>query len=221
MEKDKVGKTRSYSEVKALCKPEGVKETFLARWAFRPVSYFILKFIEHLPFTPNHWSLVRGAVGILGFIMFLYGWFITGALLFILSHFIDYWDGGLARLKDQGSKFGQHLDFFFDHTISTILYFAAVGVAMQSWRVALVYIFLSQTAFGIGFLFKKFNVNTEWNRRSFLMKHFYGDSATFVEIVILIIAITGNWTNGIYLFFWLLVKNFYLLTALLFGRKND
>ena len=80
--------------------------------------------------TPNHLTTVRLAVGLAGAVAFLpgsYFWSNVGALLVILSNFLDHTDGELARISGKTSRIGHVYDLASDAAV-TILLFVAMGV---------------------------------------------------------------------------------------------
>src|SRR5229473_8166588 len=63
--------------------------------------------------TPNHLTTVRLAVGLSAAAAFLpgtYGWTNIGALLLVLSNFLDHTDGELARISGKSSRVGHIYD---------------------------------------------------------------------------------------------------------------
>jgi archaetidylinositol phosphate synthase len=82
--------------------------------------------------TPNHLTTVRLAVGLAAAAAFLpgtYGWVNIGALLLILSNFLDHTDGELARISGKTSRIGHNYDLASD-TVVTILLFVAIGIGV-------------------------------------------------------------------------------------------
>jgi archaetidylinositol phosphate synthase len=82
--------------------------------------------------TPNHLTTVRLAVGLAAAAAFLpgtYGWVNIGALLLILSNFLDHTDGELARISGKSSRIGHIYDLASD-TVVTILLFLAIGIGV-------------------------------------------------------------------------------------------
>jgi len=82
--------------------------------------------------TPNHLTSVRLAVGLAAAAAFLpgtYGWANLGALLLILSNFLDHTDGELARISGKSSKVGHWYDLASDAAV-TILLFVAIGAGV-------------------------------------------------------------------------------------------
>jgi archaetidylinositol phosphate synthase len=84
--------------------------------------------------TPNHLTTVRLAVGLAGAAAFLPGtylWSNVGALLMILSNFLDHTDGELARISGKTSRIGHVYDLASDAAV-TILLFIAIGMGVAA-----------------------------------------------------------------------------------------
>ncbi|MEA3179177.1 MAG: archaetidylinositol phosphate synthase [Gammaproteobacteria bacterium] len=82
--------------------------------------------------TPNHLTTVRLAVGLSAAAAFLpgtYGWTNIGALLLILSNFLDHTDGELARISGKTSRIGHIYDLASDALV-TVLLFLAIGIGV-------------------------------------------------------------------------------------------
>jgi phosphatidylglycerophosphate synthase len=82
--------------------------------------------------TPNHLTTVRLVFGLAAAAAFLpgtYGWSNVGALLLILSNFLDHTDGELARISGKTSRIGHIYDLASDAVV-TILLFLAIGVGV-------------------------------------------------------------------------------------------
>jgi archaetidylinositol phosphate synthase len=100
----------------------------LALWLVRP--------LQHSSVTPNHLTTVRLLVGLAACAAFMpgsYGWSNIGALLLVLSNFLDHTDGELARLSGKTSRIGHLYDLASDAFVTTALFIAiGVGVAAKS-----------------------------------------------------------------------------------------
>jgi len=84
--------------------------------------------------TPNHLTTVRLASGIAAAAAFVpgtYGWSNLGALLLVLSNFLDHADGELARLSGKTSRLGHLYDLASDAAV-TILLFIGIGVGIDT-----------------------------------------------------------------------------------------
>lgn len=84
--------------------------------------------------TPNHLTTLRLAVGIAGAAALARGsfaWSNVGALLIVLSNFIDHTDGELARISGKSSKFGHFYDLASDAFVTIALFLClGAGVAL-------------------------------------------------------------------------------------------
>jgi archaetidylinositol phosphate synthase len=82
--------------------------------------------------TPNHLTTVRLAAGLAAAAAFLpgtYGWTNIGALLMVLSNFLDHTDGELARISGKTSRIGHIYDLASDALV-TVLLFLAIGTGV-------------------------------------------------------------------------------------------
>ena len=82
--------------------------------------------------TPNHLTSVRLIIGLAAAAAFLpgtYGWSNLGALLLVVSNFLDHTDGELARISGKSSKVGHWYDLASDAAV-TILLFIAIGAGV-------------------------------------------------------------------------------------------
>jgi phosphatidylglycerophosphate synthase len=82
--------------------------------------------------TPNHLTTLRLIMGLAAAVAFTAGnyiWTNTGALLLVLSNFLDHTDGELARLSGKSSRFGHFYDLASDGIVTTLL-FVAIGIGV-------------------------------------------------------------------------------------------
>jgi phosphatidylglycerophosphate synthase len=82
--------------------------------------------------TPNHLTTGRLLVGLGAAAAFTPGTFLWsnfGALLMVLSNFLDHTDGELARMSGKSSRFGHLYDLTSDAAV-TILVFIAMGIGV-------------------------------------------------------------------------------------------
>jgi len=96
----------------------------LARALVRP--------LQCSPITPNHLTTVRLAVGIAAADAFMrgsYAWMNLGAVLLVVSNFLDHADGELARISGKTSRLGHWYELASDAVV-TSLFFTAIGVGV-------------------------------------------------------------------------------------------
>ncbi len=82
--------------------------------------------------TPNQLTTVRLVFGLAAAAAFLpstYGWSNLGALLLVVSNFLDHTDGELARVSGKSSRIGHLYDLASDAAV-TILLFLAIGIGV-------------------------------------------------------------------------------------------
>src|SRR3569833_2509350 len=80
--------------------------------------------------TPNHLTTVRLAAGLAAAAAILpgtYGWTNIGALLMVLSDFLDHTDGEFARFSCKTSRIG-HIYVLASVALVTVLLFLAIGI---------------------------------------------------------------------------------------------
>ena len=83
--------------------------------------------------TPNHLTALRLACGLLAFYFFCVGGYLhtnIGALLFVISNFLDHTDGELARLTGNSSAFGHYFDLYSDALVNISL-FVGLGIGLM------------------------------------------------------------------------------------------
>jgi phosphatidylglycerophosphate synthase len=90
--------------------------------------------LRHGPVTPNHLTTVRLGVGVAAAGAFMHGgyaWMNLGALLLVISNFLDHTDGELARLSGKTSRLGHWYDLGSDFLV-TILLFTGIGAGVAA-----------------------------------------------------------------------------------------
>jgi phosphatidylglycerophosphate synthase len=84
--------------------------------------------------TPNHLTSIRLATGLAGALAFAHGgylWGNIGALLVVLSNFLDHTDGELARISGKSSRLGHVYDLLADALV-TVALFVGIGLGLAS-----------------------------------------------------------------------------------------
>lgn len=98
----------------------------LARHLVRP--------LKNTRVSPNHLTTLRLLIGIAGIACIAqggYAWSNWGALLVVISNFVDHTDGELARISGKSSKIGHFYDLASDALI-TVLLFVSFGMAVAN-----------------------------------------------------------------------------------------
>jgi phosphatidylglycerophosphate synthase len=96
----------------------------LARWLVTP--------LKDTRATPNHLTTLRLALGVASAASFAAGgylWANIGALLLVLSNFVDHTDGELARISGKSSRIGHYYDLASDAFV-TVALFVGMGIGI-------------------------------------------------------------------------------------------
>jgi phosphatidylglycerophosphate synthase len=106
--------------------------TWDARLARRLVTPLVNTWV-----TPNHLTTLRLLIGLAGALCLAHGdfaWANAGALLIVLSNFVDHTDGELARIGGKSSRIGHFYDLACD-AIVTIMLFVGMGMGAGATHV--------------------------------------------------------------------------------------
>ena len=106
--------------------------TWDARLARRLVTPLVNTWV-----TPNHLTTLRLLIGLAGALCLAHGdfaWVNAGALLIVLSNFVDHTDGELARIGGKSSRIGHFYDLACDAVV-TILLFVGMGIGAGATHV--------------------------------------------------------------------------------------
>ncbi|MGF6651351.1 phosphatidylglycerophosphate synthase [Paraburkholderia youngii] len=101
--------------------------TWDARLARRLVTPLIDTWV-----TPNHLTTLRLLIGVAGALCLAhggFGWANAGALLILLSNFVDHTDGELARVGGKSSRIGHFYDLACDALV-TVMLFVGMGIGV-------------------------------------------------------------------------------------------
>lgn len=85
------------------------------------------------PVTPNHLTTIRLLTGITACVAFAVGlraWDIWGGILWVLSVFLDYTDGELARQGGTSSASGHAYDYAVDVAVNGLV-FIGIGIGLR------------------------------------------------------------------------------------------
>ncbi|CAN0626202.1 CDP-alcohol phosphatidyltransferase [Burkholderia multivorans] len=90
--------------------------------------------------TPNHLTTLRLLIGLAGAWCLAqggFGWSNAGALLIVLSNFVDHTDGELARISGKTSKIGHFYDLAADAFVTVALFVSmGVGIVAEGGQMA-------------------------------------------------------------------------------------
>jgi len=107
--------------------------TWDARLARRLVTPLVNTWV-----TPNHLTTLRLLIGLAGALCLAHGefaWANAGALLIVLSNFVDHTDGELARIGGKSSRIGHFYDLACDALV-TVMLFVGMGVGAGATHIA-------------------------------------------------------------------------------------
>jgi archaetidylinositol phosphate synthase len=100
-------------------------------WDAKPARRLVTPLRESW-IAPNYLTTVRLVIGLVAaaaFVPGVYGWSNLGAILLVLSNFLDHTDGELARISGKGSRAGHLYDLAGDAAL-TVLLFIAIGIGV-------------------------------------------------------------------------------------------
>src|SRR5262249_14494350 len=124
-----------WSEVAEIYRTSKKKKdiNFWTEWVCRPPAAIFVWLLRSTPVTPNQVTFAATVVaaGSAALFIALPGWWgaIVAALVFELSFVLDCVDGQLARIRQQASAIGHHLDFLMDE-IKAFFIYGAVTVRL-------------------------------------------------------------------------------------------
>ena len=98
------------------------------------IARHLVRPLKNTRVTPNHLTTLRLLIGVAGIACIAqggYAWSNWGALLVVLSNFVDHTDGELARISGKSSKIGHFYDLASDALI-TVLLFVSFGMAVAN-----------------------------------------------------------------------------------------
>ncbi len=107
-------------------------DSFMDRLVTRFLSRQFTRFFLRTPLTPNMITLISLFLGLGSAACFLMGTYasgIAGAVLLLISAWVDCTDGEVARLKFKESKIGQMLDIVSDNIVHCAV-FIAIGLGL-------------------------------------------------------------------------------------------
>ena len=96
----------------------------------RHISVHATPLLARLPVSANQFSAVSLLTGLASGLCMMQGewtWAIVGGIFLVLSYVLDNCDGEIARLKNQSSRLGMHIDNFVDTAVHTF-FFVALGI---------------------------------------------------------------------------------------------
>lgn len=118
---------------------ENVKEFSLEEpidfFIFRPIAFVLLKFTINWPLRPNHFSILALLSALIAAFYLSLGnsvGLICGGFWIISFCIFDCCDGMLARMKKNGSKYGDLIDMFVD-LLSNMAFFIGIFIGLNKY----------------------------------------------------------------------------------------
>ncbi|MDD5568821.1 MAG: CDP-alcohol phosphatidyltransferase family protein [Candidatus Pacebacteria bacterium] len=115
---------------------------------FKDVEVIIGKMFGVLPLTPNQYTLLSGAVAIVGASLIAKELFWWAILFFLIASFLDFIDGAVARQKNISTKVGAYLDTIFDRYVEGIILLGFLFVNLPAIFFVPGYVWIYLTMFG-------------------------------------------------------------------------
>lgn len=95
---------------------------FVIRKHLDRVLHPLLTAVGRLPIHANQWTLIGATMGLIGGVVFFYGYWWVGLALLLLRGLVDHFDGFVARTRNQRSTFGAVMDDVCDRWTLGIMY---------------------------------------------------------------------------------------------------
>jgi phosphatidylglycerophosphate synthase len=95
---------------------------FVIRKYLDKVLHPLLSAIGRLPIHANQWTLIGALIGLVGGVVFFYGYWWVGLALLLVRGLVDHIDGFVARTRNQRSTFGAVMDDVCDRWTLGIMY---------------------------------------------------------------------------------------------------
>lgn len=113
---------------------------------YRPCAYFVIKATYALPLRPNHFSFLALCCAIATGYFLAEGsqlGFLKGGIGILLFSVFDCCDGMIARMKGQGSRYGELIDMLVD-VISNAFFFIGllIGLGQREYHYPIQYLSL-------------------------------------------------------------------------------
>ncbi|WP_372629553.1 CDP-alcohol phosphatidyltransferase family protein [Cohnella sp.] len=186
-------------------------EYVVNRYYAHLIDPFFTKWAYDLKLSPNTVTIFNGLIGVIAGVFFLLEFWIAGALLLQIHHFLDGADGNLARLTNRCTPFGAKLDQISDQIVRLVIFLSlAISVEVPLWaKIALpLTIFLDVWivhSFVLPFARKQTLVRSKW-KQWFLNKGIIPGVDIFTIFFVISISSFFGWlTYAIY--FIILSKN--------------
>jgi len=114
------------------------------REKFRKIEIEIGKIFSKLGPSPNQYTLNSIFFGIFCFVSLIFKNFILALIFFLISAFLDFVDGAVARYSNKVTKFGAYLDTISDRFVEGLIFLGFLSLPLPKFIVEAKYwIFLA------------------------------------------------------------------------------
>ena len=114
------------------------------REKFKKIEREIGKIFSKLGPSPNQYTLNSIFFGIFCFVSLIFKNFILGLIFFLISAFLDFVDGAVARYSNKVTKFGAYLDTISDRFVEGLVFLGFLSLSLPKFIVEAKYwIFLA------------------------------------------------------------------------------
>jgi archaetidylinositol phosphate synthase len=113
------------------------------RSKFDKLSMTIGKIFSKTGISPNGFTLLTIVSAVITFYFLVIEDFLTAALFILITGFLDFIDGSVARFLGKSTRFGAYLDTIVDRYVEAVIIFAFLFIALPSFYLpATVWVFL-------------------------------------------------------------------------------
>jgi len=114
------------------------------REKFRKIESEIGKIFSKLGPSPNQYTLNSIFFGIFCFVSLIFKNFILALIFFLISTFLDFVDGAVARYSNKVTKFGAYLDTISDRFVEGLIFLGFLSLPLPKFIIEAKYwIFLA------------------------------------------------------------------------------
>jgi len=111
---------------------------------FKSLEIIIGKTFSALPITPNGYTYLSGVFALIGLYFMIVQNLPWAVIFFLLTGFLDFIDGAVARNKKTSTKTGAYLDTIFDRYVEGMILFGLLFLGLPAiWLPACAWIFLA------------------------------------------------------------------------------
>lgn len=103
------------------------------RELFNKISIKMGIIFGKIPLTPNQWTLISLLPALVAFYFLTQQQFLYAAASFLVSAFLDFVDGSVARVSGRVTKFGAYLDTVVDRIVEGVMVFGLLFAGLPAF----------------------------------------------------------------------------------------